>query len=156
AGRAVARPATTRARTKMGARCVTVSSLRIGRRPAGSGRTLLTKVRALEESATGWQRGGSSVRGTAVGGRGQVDHVLAVVDLVEEPPGADAVPPSVRGVSLKLPDVRTVARMARKLGINDLAELADDLGAAGARELAEVLLKLLGLEDPILTQRNVP
>ena len=47
----------------------------------------------------------------------------------------------------------TMMRMVGELGVDHMAELADDVGPSCAGELAKVFLELFGLEDSVLTQR---
>ncbi len=67
-----------------------------------------------------------------MGGGDHEHRAVFIINLVEEPPGADAIPPGLGGVVLQRADVRAKVRMAGELRIDNCSELADEIRVAGA------------------------
>ena len=69
-------------------------------------------------------------------GSEKVDDLLFFIDLVEEPPGADAMAPGRRLMAFEAPNVWAHVRMLTQLGVHDPRQLVDDGSMAGAGEPA--------------------
>lgn len=89
------------------------------------------------------------------GGRHEHDAV-GIVDLEEETPRSDAIAPGFWHVALQPADVRAVMGVTPQLRVNRLSQLVGDPSMTRSPKMLEIALELLGLEDPILSQRSVP
>src|SRR4030066_1614745 len=95
----------------------------------------------------------------ALGSEPRPDHendLFLVVDFVEKTVIPDAVAPGLGGISLQLLDVLPKKGLLLELRINIFFEFSNDLPSSGAEDLPEILMQLLGLEYPEITQRTGP
>lgn len=74
--------------------------------------------------------------------------------LKEESPASNSIPPGVRLEPPKLFDVWPKVWLLAQLRIHNLTELFDHPNPSCSRDSLEVLLKLVGLENAIVTQRS--
>jgi hypothetical protein len=89
-----------------------------------------------------------------MGGGDREHRPLVVIDLVEEPPGADPIPPGLGGGVLQLADVRAEMGMSLELWIDDRTQLANSLLVAGACDPLQIAGEGVGLKGTVLMQRN--
>ncbi len=71
-----------------------------------------------------------------MGGGEKEDDPLLFIDLVEEPPGTDAVAPGRRLLAFQAPNVGAHVRMLTQPRVHDPCQLVDDGSMPGAGEPA--------------------
>ena len=67
----------------------------------------------------------------------------------------DAIPPRLGRMALQFFDILSKIRLLSKLGIDISSEFSSDFFFTFAEDLPQILLELIGLKDPEITQQNV-
>ena len=76
------------------------------------------------------------------------------VDFVEKAPGADSITPGAGIETTQLLDIRSEVGMFTQLRVDEITQFLCDLGMARANYTAEVLLQLVGFENPVVIQQG--
>jgi len=66
----------------------------------------------------------------------------------------DAIPPRLGGIALQFFDILSEIRLLSKLGVDIPSEFSGDFFFTFAEDLPQILLELIGLEDPEITQQT--
>ena len=83
------------------------------------------------------------------------DDLFFLVDLIEETPATDSIPPRFGVKILQFPNIGPKMRMVTELGIDKLAKLPRDFAVPRPCDPAQVFLKLLGFKDAVFIGQSV-
>jgi hypothetical protein len=87
-------------------------------------------------------------------GRDHENDLFFVIDLVEKAVIPDAIPPRFGRISPQFFYVLSEIRLLSKLGINISSEFGGDFFLTIPEDFLQIVLELLGLEDPEVTQQT--
>jgi hypothetical protein len=90
----------------------------------------------------------------SVGCGNHKDNSFVFIDFIEESPRTDSIPPCFGFKLLQFLDIGPEMGMLTQLGINELIKLMLDSALTSHGDLLQVLLELIGFEDPIFIQQT--